>query len=143
MFQNLQNICALLCGLHMQYRIRIRRNFQGKIFCIKNSLSQIFVVHATPQKFDTTKICCNKDQNAYHVYQQVRELVCSREVIIHHDRYAVAVENNDTVIGHLLKCVTCLSCENVSGNPLISRRYLKRAIVCFFTLRAHGEFTCL
>ena len=61
-------------------------------------------------------------------------LACSREARNHHDQYAVAVEENSTVIGHLPKrChVFVLSVMlKVSSklNPLIGRTYLRRAIV--------------
>ena len=66
------------------------------LLCVKNSLSQISVVHATPRKFNTMKIWCNKNLAqrlsmrlecvcGYNVYQQVWEaavketLVCSKK----------------------------------------------------------------
>ena len=66
------------------------------LLCVENSLSQISVVHATPRKFNTMKIWCNKNLAqrlsmrlecvcGYNVYQQVWEaavketLVCSKK----------------------------------------------------------------
>ena len=80
-----------------------------KIFRVKFSLHLIFVGQTphkklAPQIIDTTKLYVKLCVRGYHIYQDIREaavgetLVCLREPQNSHDRYAVAVKMNGTVL---------------------------------------------